>query len=59
MVDRGRAPTFVKDGSVVDIQPGSELEAAYGGPSNLFAVISGGACSQEAVPQLSREALAN
>jgi len=28
-------PTHVRAGSIVDIPPGSALEAAYGGPSNL------------------------
>lgn len=28
-------PTHVRGGSIVDIPPGSALEAAYGGPSNL------------------------
>jgi hypothetical protein len=61
MVDHDAAPTFVKDGSVVDIQPGSVLEAAYGGPSNLSAVIPAGdpSRSSEAAPELSKETLAN
>jgi hypothetical protein len=61
MVDRDAAPTFVKDGSVGDIQPGSELEAAYGGPSNLSAVIPAAdpSRSPEAAACLSKEALAN
>ncbi len=29
------APTRVRAGGIVDIKPGSALEAAYGGPSNL------------------------
>lgn len=39
--------------------PGSELETAYGGPSNLSAVIIGPSRSPEAAPGLSKEALAN
>ncbi|MDQ2874945.1 MAG: hypothetical protein M3Y33_09200 [Actinomycetota bacterium] len=27
--------TFVRRGTIVDAAPGSQLEAAYGGPSNL------------------------
>lgn len=34
----GRA-TFTRHGTVVDIPPGSALEAAYGGTGNLSAVI--------------------
>jgi hypothetical protein len=30
--------TFVREGSMVDIVPGSALEQAYGGPSNLMTV---------------------
>ena len=50
---------YVRPGTVVDIQPGSALEAAYGGPSNLSAVITGQAVSPEAAPCLSKEMLAN
>jgi hypothetical protein len=32
---RASVPTHVRAGSVVSIPPGSALEAAYGGPSNL------------------------
>ena len=51
---------FVKSGTVVDIQPGSGLEAEYGAAS-LSAVIpaSDPRRSPEAAPGLSREALAN
>lgn len=53
--------TFVKTGTLVDIAPGSELEAEYGGSSNLSAVIpaSDPRRSPEAAPCLSKEALAN
>jgi hypothetical protein len=50
---------FVKSGSVVDIVPGSEPEAEYGGSGNLSAVITGPSRSPEAAPELSREALEN
>ena len=33
---------FVKKGTIADIQPGSQLEIAYGGPSNLSGVITTG-----------------
>jgi hypothetical protein len=60
-VNRDGGATFVKDGSVVDIVPGSELEDAYGGAGNLSAVIPTGdpSRSPEAAPELSKEALAN
>jgi hypothetical protein len=58
-VDRDGGQTFVKSGSAVDIKPGSELEAAYGGAGNLTAVITGSSRSPETAPELSREALAN
>ena len=58
-VDRDGGSTFVKSGTVADIVPGSELEAAYGGSGNLSAVITGPSRSPEAGPCLSREALAN
>jgi hypothetical protein len=35
----GGEPVFVRHGTVVDIVPGSALEAAYGGSSNLTAVL--------------------
>jgi hypothetical protein len=35
-------PLFVRKGSLVDAAPGSALEAAYGGPSNLEDVPRGG-----------------
>jgi len=50
---------YVRPGTVADIVPGSQLEAAYGGPSNLSPVITGPAISPEAAPCLSREALSN
>jgi hypothetical protein len=58
--DGGRTSVFVKDGSVVDIVPGSQLEAAYGA-GNLSAVIPAGdpSRSPEAAPQLSKEAIRN
>jgi hypothetical protein len=31
-------PLYVRKGTIVDIPPGSALEAAYGGPSNLQVV---------------------
>jgi hypothetical protein len=31
-------PLYVRKGSLVDIPPGSQLETAYGGPSNLHVV---------------------
>lgn len=31
-------PLFVRKGSLIDCAPGSQLEAAYGGPSNLQVV---------------------
>lgn len=31
--------TFTRQGTVADIEPGSALEQAYGGPGNLSAVI--------------------
>ena len=34
--------TFVRHGTIVDIVPGSALETAYGGSSNLSAVITTG-----------------
>jgi hypothetical protein len=51
---------FHKAGTVVDIKPGSQLEAAYGGAGNLSAVIPPGdpARSPEAGACLSKEALA-
>jgi hypothetical protein len=58
-IDRDGGQTSVKSGSVVDIKPGSELETAYGSPSNLSAVITGPSRSPEAAPELSKEALAN
>jgi hypothetical protein len=50
---------YYRPGTVVDIQPGSALETAYGGAGNLSAVITGPAVSPEAAPCLSKEALAN
>ena len=52
---------FHKAGTVVDVVPGSRLEAAYGGAGNLSAVIPAAdpARSPEAAPCLSKEALAN
>ncbi len=60
-IDRDGGQTFVKSGTVVDIKPGSELEAAYGGASNLSALIPTGdpSRSPEAAPELSKEVLAN
>jgi hypothetical protein len=58
--DGGRTSVFVKNGTVVDIKPGSQLEAAYAA-GNLSAVIPAGdpSRSPEAATQLSKEALAN
>jgi hypothetical protein len=55
---QGSWPWFVRRGTVVDVVPGSQLEAWYG-PSNLSPVITGPSRSPEAAPCLSREALAN
>lgn len=51
---------FVKAGTVLDIAPGSSLEAEYGA-GNLSAVIPAidPRRSPEAAPELSKEALAN
>ena len=58
--DDGRTSVLVRHETVVDIQPGSQLEAAYGA-QNLSAVIPTGdpSRSPEAAAWLSREALAN
>jgi hypothetical protein len=40
-IDRDGGQTFVKAGTVLDCPPGSELETAYGGASNLSAVTTG------------------
>jgi hypothetical protein len=58
-VERDGGEVFVKDGGVVDIVPGSEMETAYGGAGNLSAVITGPSRSPEAALELSKEALAN
>jgi hypothetical protein len=53
--------TFARRGTVAGIVPGSQLEEAYGGTSNLSAVIPVGdpKRSPEAAPSLSKEAFAN
>jgi hypothetical protein len=58
--DGGRTSVFVREGTVADIVPGSQLEADYG-VGNLSAVIPAGdpSRSPEAAPHLSKEALAN
>lgn len=48
---------FVKRGTVAAIVPGSRLEAAYGGASNLSAVVT--RVSPEAASTFSRAALGN
>jgi len=59
-VSRDGVQTFVRQDSVVDIQPGSELEAAYGA-QNLSAVIPTGDTSRspEAASHLDRSWLHN
>jgi hypothetical protein len=49
---------FVRRGTVVDVVPGSQLEAWYGA-SNLSPVLTGPSRSPEAAASLSKEALAN
>ncbi len=49
--------TFTRHGSVADIQPGSALEAAYGGTGNLSGVIPESARGDGAC--LSKEAVTN
>jgi hypothetical protein len=49
--------TFTRHGTVVDIQPGSPLETAYGGPGALSGVIP--AAQRGQGDDLSRAAQAN
>jgi hypothetical protein len=48
----------VRRGAVVDIQPGSQLEAWYGA-SNLSPVLTGSAISDAAAPCLDKSAITN
>ncbi len=35
----GTLPVYARAGTVVDVVPGSKLELAYGGPSNLSGIV--------------------
>jgi len=56
--DGGRTSVLVRKGSVVDIVPGSQLEAAYGA-QNLSGVLTGPQLSPEAAHHLDRSWLHN